>query len=86
MIPVAIAPVIEHIGDVYVVNTVTGKDFVKDPGLHRTLLGDGLACLCAGLLGGPPVTTYSEVTGAMSLTKITNPQVVRIAAVSAILL
>lgn len=85
MIPVAIAPVIEHIGDVYVVNTVTGKDFVKDPGLHRTLLGDGLACLCAGLLGGPPVTTYSEVTGAMSLTKITNPQVVRIAAISAIL-
>ena len=65
MMPVAIAPVIEHIGDVYVVNTVTGKDYVKDPGLHRTLLGDGLACLCAGLLGGPPVTTYSEVTGAM---------------------
>ena len=71
MIPVAIAPVIEHIGDVYVVNTVTGKDFVKDPGLHRTLLGDGLACCFAGLVGGPPVTT--------------NPQVIRIAAISAIL-
>lgn len=85
MMPVAIAPVIEHIGDVYVVNTVTGKDYVKDPGLHRTLLGDGLACLCAGLLGGPPVTTYSEVTGAMSLTKVTNPQVIRIAAITAIL-
>lgn len=85
MIPVAIAPVIEHIGDVYVVNTVAGKDFVKDPGLHRTLLGDGLACCFAGLVGGPPVTTYSEVTGAMSLTKITNPQVIRIAAVTAIL-
>ena len=85
MMPVAIAPVIEHIGDVYVVNTATGKDYVKDPGLHRTLLGDGLACLCAGLLGGPPVTTYSEVTGAMSLTKVTNPQVIRIAAVTAIL-
>ncbi|MBP6065090.1 MAG: uracil permease [Bacteroides sp.] len=84
MIPVAIAPVIEHVGDVYVVNTVTGKDFVKDPGLHRTLLGDGLACLVAGVLGGPPVTTYSEVTGAMSLTKVTNPQVIRIAAVAAI--
>ncbi|WP_321331190.1 uracil-xanthine permease family protein [uncultured Bacteroides sp.] len=84
MMPVAIAPVIEHIGDVYVVNTVTGKDFVKDPGLHRTLLGDGLACFVAGFLGGPPVTTYSEVTGAMSLTKVTNPQVIRIAAVSAI--
>ncbi len=85
MIPVAIAPVIEHVGDVYVVNTVTGKDFVKDPGLHRTLLGDGLACLVAGVLGGPPVTTYSEVTGAMSLTKVTSPQVIRIAAITAIL-
>lgn len=84
MIPVAIAPVIEHIGDVYVVNTVTGKDFVKDPGLHRTLLGDGLACLTAGFLGGPPVTTYSEVTGAMALTKVTDPKVIRIAAVTAI--
>ncbi|KGN99748.1 uracil transporter [Porphyromonas macacae] len=84
MIPVAIAPVIEHIGDVYVVNTVAQKDFVKDPGLHRTLLGDGLACLVAGFLGGPPVTTYSEVTGAMSLTKVTNPQVIRIAAFTAI--
>lgn len=84
MIPVAIAPVIEHIGDVYVVNTVAGKDFVKDPGLHRTLLGDGLACLAAGFLGGPPVTTYSEVTGAMSLTKVTNPQVIRIAAITGI--
>lgn len=84
MIPVAIAPVIEHIGDVYVVNTVANKDFVKNPGLHRTLLGDGLACLLAGFLGGPPVTTYSEVTGAMSITKITNPAVIRIAAVTGI--
>ncbi|EFZ35901.1 putative permease [Hoylesella oralis ATCC 33269] len=84
MIPVAIAPVIEHIGDVYVVGAVAQKDFVKDPGLHRTLLGDGLACLSAALLGGPPVTTYSEVTGAMSITKITYPQVVRISAATAI--
>jgi uracil permease len=84
MIPVAIAPVIEHIGDVYVVGAVANKDFVKDPGLHRTLLGDGLACMVAGFLGGPPVTTYSEVTGAMSLTKVTNPQVIRIAACTAI--
>ena len=84
MIPVAIAPVIEHIGDVYVVGAVAQKDFVKDPGLHRTLLGDGLACLSAALLGGPPVTTYSEVTGAMSITKITHPQVVRISAATAI--
>lgn len=84
MIPVAIAPVIEHIGDVYVVGTVAQKDFVKDPGLHRTMLGDGLACLAASFFGGPPVTTYSEVTGAMSITKITQPQVIRISAATAI--
>ncbi len=85
MIPVAIAPVIEHIGDVYVVSAVADKDFVKDPGLHRTMFGDGLACLAASLLGGPPVTTYSEVTGAMQITKVTHPQVIRIAAITAIL-
>jgi uracil permease len=84
MIPVAIAPVIEHIGDIYAVGAVAHKDFVKDPGLHRTLLGDGLACMFAGFFGGPPVTTYSEVTGAMSITKVTNPQVIRIAAITAI--
>lgn len=84
MIPVAIAPVIEHIGDVFVVSAVADKDFVKDPGLHRTMLGDGLACLAAALLGGPPVTTYSEVTGAMQITRITSPAVIRIAAVTAI--
>jgi uracil permease len=85
MIPVAIAPVIEHIGDVYAINEVAGKDFVKDPGLHRTMLGDGLACVAAALIGGPPVTTYSEVTGAISLTKITDPAVIRIAAIVGIL-
>ena len=84
MIPVAIAPVIEHIGDVYVVSAVAGKDFVKDPGLHRTMLGDGLACVVASLFGGPPVTTYSEVTGAMQITRITSPAVIRIAAGTAI--
>lgn len=84
MIPVAIAPVIEHIGDVYVVNNITGKNFVEDPGLHRTMAGDGLACCLAGAIGAPPVTTYSEVTGAMSLTKVTDPVVFRIAAVTAI--
>lgn len=84
MIPVAIAPVIEHIGDVYVVGAVAGKDFVEDPGLHRTMLGDGLACLAASFFGGPPVTTYSEVTGAMSITKITQPQVIRISAFTAL--
>ena len=85
MIPVAIAPVIEHIGDVYAINEVTGKDFVKDPGLHRTMLGDGLACMASAIIGGPPVTTYSEVTGAISLTKITDPAVIRIAGVFGIL-
>ena len=85
MIPVAIAPVIEHIGDVYAINEVTGKDFVSDPGLHRTMLGDGLACMAASFIGGPPVTTYSEVTGAISLTKIADPSVIRIAGVFGIL-
>ena len=84
MIPVAIAPVVEHIGDVYVVSEVAGKDFVKDPGLHRTMFGDGLACLAASFLGGPPVTTYSEVTGAMQITRVSHPQVIRIAAITAI--
>lgn len=84
MIPVAIAPVIEHIGDVYVVNSVAGRNFVKEPGLHRTMLGDGLACVFAALVGGPPVTTYSEVTGAMSLTKVTDPVVFRIAALTGV--
>lgn len=85
MIPVAIAPVIEHIGDVYAINEVAGKDFVKDPGLHRTMLGDGLACMVSAFIGGPPVTTYSEVTGAISLTKIADPSVIRIAAITGIL-
>ena len=85
MAPVAIAPVIEHIGDVYAISEVAGKDFVKDPGLHRTMLGDGVACIVASCVGGPPVTTYSEVTGAISLTKITDPSVIRIAAVVGIL-
>ncbi len=84
MIPVAIAPVIEHIGDVYVVSAVAKKDFVAKPGLHRTLFGDGLACLASAFLGGPPETTYSEVTGAMSITKVTSPAVIRIAAATAI--
>ena len=85
MIPVAIAPVIEHIGDVYVVSAVADKDFVKDPGLHRTMFGDGLACLFASFVGGPPVPTYSEVTGAMQITRVTHPQVIRIAAFTAVI-
>ncbi len=84
LMPIAIATLIEHVGDVYVVSNVAGKDFVKDPGLHRTMLGDGLACLAAAFMGGPPVTTYSEVTGAMQITKVTSPAVIRITAVAAI--
>ena len=85
MAPIAIAPVIEHIGDIYAINEVTGKDYVNDPGLHRTMLGDGVACMVASFIGGPPVTTYSEVTGAISLTKISDPAVIRIAGVFGIL-
>ncbi|MDD4427750.1 MAG: solute carrier family 23 protein [Paludibacter sp.] len=84
LIPVAIAPIIEHIGDVYAISNVVEKDFIKKPGLHRTLLGDGIATAVAGALGSVPNTTYSEVTGAISLTKVTNPLVLRIAAVTAI--
>lgn len=84
LMPIALATLIEHVGDVYVVSNVAGKDFVKDPGLHRTMFGDGLACLAAAFMGGPPVTTYSEVTGAMQITKVTSPTVIRITAVAAI--
>lgn len=86
MIPVAIAPAIEHVGDVLAIGSVTGKDYVQKPGLHRTLLGDGLATSAASLFGGPPNTTYSEVTGAVMLTKAFNPVVMTWAAVFAILL
>ena len=84
MLPVAIAPSIEHVGDIYAIGGVAEKEFVKDPGLHKTLLGDGIATAFAGFMGGPPNTTYSEVTGAVALTKITDPRVLRIAAVTAI--
>lgn len=84
MIPVAVAPIIEHVGDMYAIGGVADKKFVKDPGLHKTLLGDGIATSFAGFFGGPPNTTYSEVTGAIALTKMTDPRVLRIAAVTAI--
>ncbi|MBS7661889.1 uracil-xanthine permease [Pseudomonas lalucatii] len=86
ILPVAIAPAIEHIGDVLAIGTVTGKNYLKKPGLHRTLLGDGLATSAAGLLGGPPNTTYSEVTGAVMLTKNFNPKVMVWAALIAMAL
>lgn len=84
--PIALVTFMEHIGDITTNSAVVGKDFLKDPGLHRTLLGDGLATLFAGLLGGPPNTTYSENTGVLATTKNYNPLLLRIAAVFAIIL
>ncbi|WP_430822705.1 uracil-xanthine permease family protein [Carboxylicivirga sp. N1Y90] len=84
MIPVAVAPLIEHVGDMYAIGAVAEKNFVKKPGLHRTMLGDGVATSFAALIGSVPNTTYSEVTGAISLTKITDPKVLRISAITAI--
>ncbi|NRA24788.1 MAG: uracil-xanthine permease [Oleispira sp.] len=86
MLPVAIAPAIEHVGDILAIGSVTGKDYTKEPGLHRTLLGDGVATSTAALLGGPPNTTYSEVTGAVMLTKMFNPRIMLWAACFAIVL
>ncbi|MCI0915581.1 uracil-xanthine permease [Pseudomonas stutzeri] len=86
MVPVALAPAIEHIGGVVAIGGVTGNNFIKKPGLHRTLLGDGLATSAAGLFGGPPNTTYAEVTGAVMLTKNYNPKVMTWAAIFAIVL
>ncbi|MGC9062383.1 uracil-xanthine permease family protein [Calditerrivibrio sp.] len=86
ILPVAIAPAIEHVGDILAISSVTGKNYLEDPGLHKTLLGDGLATSFASLLGGPPNTTYSEVTGAVALTKATDVVYMRIASFTAILL
>ncbi|MDM1708758.1 uracil-xanthine permease family protein [Thiopseudomonas alkaliphila] len=86
MLPVALAPAIEHIGGVVAVGNVTGQNYIKRPGLHRTLLGDGIATSAAGMLGGPPNTTYSEVTGAVMLTRNFNPKVMTWAAVFAVVL
>ena len=86
MLPVAIAPAIEHVGDVLAIGNVTGKDYLKKPGLHRTLFGDGIATSAASLFGGPPNTTYSEVTGAVMLTKAFNPKIMLWASAFAILL
>lgn len=84
MLPVAIAPAIEHIGGVMAIGGVTGDDYTKRPGLHRTLAGDGLGVCFAGLIGGPPVTTYAEVTGAVMITRNFNPAIMSWAAVLAI--
>jgi uracil permease len=84
--PVALVVFIEHIGDITTNSAVVGKDFFKEPGVHRTMLGDGLATMVAGLLGGPANTTYSENTGVLAVTKVYDPAVLRIAAVFAIII
>ncbi|MEX0333678.1 uracil-xanthine permease family protein [Vibrio tubiashii] len=86
MIPVAIAPAVEHVGDMLAISNVTGKNYIKKPGLHRTITGDGVATIAASMVGAPPNTTYSEVTGAVMLTKAFNPVIMTWAAVSAIVL
>ena len=84
--PIAVVSLMEHIGDITTNGAVVGKDFFKKPGLHRTLLGDGLATLVSGFMGGPPNTTYSENTGVLAVTKNYDPAVIRLAAAIAILL
>ncbi|MGZ7846139.1 nucleobase:cation symporter-2 family protein [Haemophilus sp. SZY H57] len=84
MLPIAIAPAVEHVGGIMAISSVAGKDFLKKPGLHRTLLGDGVATAAASLVGGPPNTTYAEVTGAVMLTRNFNPNIMTWAAVWAI--
>lgn len=86
IIPVAIAPAVEHIGDILAISNVTGKDFMKKPGLHRTLTGDGIATIAAAAFGGPPNTTYSEVTGAVTLTRNFDPKIMTWTAITAITL
>jgi uracil permease len=86
VVPVAIAPAIEHFGDILAISAIAGKDYIRDPGVHRTMLGDGLATALAACLGGPPNTTYSEVTGAVALTRVFNPGVMTWAAIVAIAL
>ena len=86
MAPIAIAAMMEHIGDISAISSTTGKNFIEDPGLHRTLVGDGLATALAGMFGGPANTTYGENTGVLALSKVYDPRVVRLAAIYAIVL
>ena len=86
IVPIAIVTIVEHFGDVLAIGNVVGKDFIKEPGIHRTLLGDGLATSLSAMIGGPANTTYSENTGAVALTGVFNPVIMRIAAVFAIIL
>ncbi len=84
--PVVLATFMEHIGDITTNGAVVGKDFFEDPGLHRTLLGDGLATMFSGLIGGPPNTTYGENTSVLAVTKVYDPSLLRLAAMIAIVL
>ena len=86
IMPIAIATIMEHIGDMCAISSTVGKDFLKDPGLHRTLMGDGLATSMASLFGAPANTTYGENTGVLNLTKVYDPTVIRLAAIIAVLL
>lgn len=86
MIPIAIAPAVEHIGDMLAISNVTKEDYLQKPGLKNTLLGDGLATTAACFLGGPPNTTYSEVTGAVTITRAFNPAIMTWSAIIAIIL
>jgi uracil permease len=86
IVPVAIAPAIEHFGDILAIGNVTGRNYVENPGIHRTMMGDGLATSLASFLGGPPNTTYSEVTGAVTLTRAFNPAIMTWAAIFAVAL
>lgn len=86
ILPIAIAPAIEHIGDMLAISKVTKEDYLKKPGLKNTLLGDGLATSVASMFGGPPNTTYSEVTGAVTVTKAYNPAIMTWTAIAAIIL
>ncbi|MBR2028187.1 MAG: uracil-xanthine permease [Oscillospiraceae bacterium] len=86
IMPIAIAAMMEHIGDIAAISATTGENYIEDPGLHRTLLGDGLATSFAGFIGGPANTTYGENTGVLALTKVFDPAIVRLAAVIAVIL
>ena len=86
MAPIAIAAMMEHIGDMSAISSTTGKNFIADPGLHRTLMGDGLATALAGMFGGPANTTYGENTGVLALSRVYDPRVIRLAALYAIIL
>ncbi|WP_071132063.1 uracil-xanthine permease family protein [Alterileibacterium massiliense] len=86
IMPIALATMMEHIGDISAIGATTGKNYIVNPGLHRTLLGDGLATVMASMFGGPANTTYGENTGVLALTKVYDPLVIRIAACFAIIL